>query len=147
MKMVHIGDGYFMENGLVTAPALFQYDPARNMEAFLDKLKDIMQWAVPLTAVTSAMNAFTSRALAAAPEAVVATAKTSALWVKFQPLIHMVQDFALPVGVIVATWGLIEIIMGNRPSGKEKLKYSIIGYIGIFVIPMVFEAIRAAFMA
>ncbi len=61
-----------------------------------------------------------------------------------KPLIRMVQDFAFPVGVIMATWGLIEMIIGN-PSGKEKTKWAIIGYVGIFVIPMVFSQIRAAF--
>lgn len=63
---------------------------------------------------------------------------------RIQPLIHLLQDLALPVGIIVATWGLIEIIIGN-PSGKQKIKYSVFGYAGIFLIPEIFYAIRDAF--
>lgn len=147
----------------VSGTALFSYDVAQRM------MEHVHKWGPWLTGgvtVTSALQCV-KEAMAATPTQTelvsvfqnptamaslkqmavpaMAAAKTSGLWAHFLPLVHMVQDFALPVGVIVATWGLIEIIIGNVASGKEKLKYSIIGYIGIFIIPMIFEAIRAAF--
>lgn len=64
---------------------------------------------------------------------------------KLTPLISIVQDLALPVGIVVASWGLIEIIMGNLESGKHKLKYSVIGFVGMFIIPQVFYSIKEAF--
>jgi uncharacterized membrane protein YuzA (DUF378 family) len=60
------------------------------------------------------------------------------------PIIHMIQDLALPTGIIVASWGLIEIMIGN-PNGKTKIKYAIIGFVGLFIVPSVFYAIRDAF--
>jgi len=62
---------------------------------------------------------------------------------KLQPLIHLVQDLALPVGICAATWGVIEIMLGN-PSGTKKIKNSVIGFVGIFIIPFVFYAVRDA---
>lgn len=64
---------------------------------------------------------------------------------KLMPLIKMIQDLALPIGIGVATWGLIEVIIGNFGSGKNKIKYAIIGFAGMFVIPEIFYAIRSAF--
>lgn len=64
---------------------------------------------------------------------------------RLMPLINMIQDFALPVGIGVATWGLIEIIIGNFGGGKQKIKYAVIGFAGMFVIPEVFYAIKGAF--
>lgn len=60
------------------------------------------------------------------------------------PLIDIAQQFAFPVALIVATWGLIDYILGN-PEGKTKIKSSLIGYIGVYVIPFIFEAIKKAF--
>lgn len=128
----------------------YLYDQEARMMEFVQKLGDFMKYVgIPGALVGSFMNASASLAHAA-PEAVVTVAAAAAkngLWYKFLPLVRMVQDFALPVGVVVATWGLIEIIMGNLGAGKEKVKYSIIGYIGVYVIPMVFEAIGGAFRA
>lgn len=73
-----------------------------------------------------------------------AFAASGDLGTKLMPLVHMVQDFALPVGIMVSTWGLIEIMIGN-PGGKMKIKMSIIGYCGIFLIPEVFYSIKGAF--
>lgn len=75
-----------------------------------------------------------------------ATGGTAGLADKLMPLVHMIQDFALPVGIIVATWGLIEIMIGN-PGGKQKIKFAVLGYCGIFIVPEVFYAIRGAFRA
>jgi len=60
-----------------------------------------------------------------------------------QPVISMLQELALPVGIGMAIWGLIEIIIGN-PGGKDKIKYAMLGYIGVFVIPYFFYQIKGA---
>jgi hypothetical protein len=62
------------------------------------------------------------------------------------PLVDIAQQFAFPVALIVATWGLIDYILGN-PEGKTKIKSSLIGYIGVYVIPFIFEAIKRSFGA
>lgn len=59
------------------------------------------------------------------------------------PIIELLQGFALPVGIGIATWGLIEIMIGN-PGGKTKLKYAVGGYIGIFLVPYLFITLRDA---
>lgn len=74
-------------------------------------------------------------------------AGTESIGEKLKPLIQIVQDLALPVGIVVASWGLLEVIMGNFPSGKEKIKYALIGFVGMFIIPEVFYAISSAFRA
>lgn len=61
---------------------------------------------------------------------------------KVRPLISLIQELALPVGITVASWGLFEIIIGNLHRGKEKLKYSILGFIGIILIPEVFYILK-----
>ena len=71
-------------------------------------------------------------------------AGTSGLGDRLLPLLNMVQDLSLPVGIVVASWGLIDIIVGN-PQGKDKIKNAIIGYVGMFLIPEVFYGIHAAF--
>jgi putative heme degradation protein len=72
-------------------------------------------------------------------------APTGTFMTRLAPLLHMFQEIALPVGIIVSTWGLVEIIMGNVDVGKTKLKWSIVCYIGIFLIPELFYAIHDAF--
>ena len=62
----------------------------------------------------------------------------------FGPLIDMIQDFCFPIGIAVSLWGIIELMLGN-PGGKDKVKWAVIGYIGAFVIPFLFEQIRIAF--
>lgn len=61
------------------------------------------------------------------------------------PLIDMIQDLALPIGIAISSWGLIEIIAGNFGSGKDKVKYAVIGFAGMFLVPEIFYAIRGAF--
>lgn len=63
------------------------------------------------------------------------------------PLIDMLQAFAFPVGVGVAIWGIIEVIATGSPAGFKKIKYAVIGYIGVFLIPFAFNQIRIAFSA
>lgn len=104
------------------------YDTARKIEQQVQKFGKI---TLPAS-VAAGVLAMTQNALAA---------NTPNLATKMQPIIHMVQDLALPVGITVSTWGLIEIMIGN-PGGKQKIKYAVIGYIGIFLIPILFYMIR-----
>lgn len=60
---------------------------------------------------------------------------------KLMPLIHILQDVALPVAIIVASWGCIEWIIGS-PHFKHKIKTSVIGYTAIFGIPFIFTTLR-----
>lgn len=90
---------------------------------------------VPAAAFIGALN-ITTQAFAATPE----TSLVEAL----NPLIQMVQDLAFPVGIVVASWGLIEVMVG-QPNGKQKIKLSLIGYIGMYLIPTLFRAIRDGF--
>ena len=77
--------------------------------------------------------------------AITTYASTDTIGDKLLPLMRMLQDLALPLGIIVASWGLIEIILGNFAQGKEKIKYSVVGFVGMFVIPEVFYTIRDVF--
>lgn len=92
------------------------------------------KFAVPASVAVGAWN-ISSKAFAAATD----------IGAKMKPLLEIIQDLALPVGIIVASWGLIEIIMGNYPGGKEKIKYALIGFVGMFVIPEIFYTIKDAF--
>lgn len=102
-------------------------------KSVLPKLKRIL---LPVTAGLSLLSRPSSVWAAAEPARGVAD--------NLMPIIHMLQDFAFPVGLGIGIWGLIEYIMDN-PAGKEKVKKAIIGYIGIFVLPSIFNAIRDAF--
>lgn len=74
-----------------------------------------------------------------------AAAGTDTIGEKLKPLLQILQDLALPLGIIVASWGLIEIILGNFPQGREKVKYAVVGFIGMFIIPEIFYTIRDVF--
>lgn len=89
--------------------------------------------------VSAAANSFSIAGVAPA-----AAAPALGLAPALAPVISMLQDLALPVGIGMAIWGLIEIIIGN-PGGKEKIKYSMLGYIGVFIVPFFFYQIRNAF--
>ena len=102
---------------------------------FTDKLNDgFKRYAVPGAVAVGMLNVTTPT-----------FAATSDITEKLTPLMGMLQDLALPLGIIVASWGLIEIILGNFPQGKEKIKYSVVGFVGIFAIPEVFYTIRDIF--
>ncbi len=62
------------------------------------------------------------------------------------PIIALLQELALPVGIGMSIWGLIEIMIGNA-GGKDKIKLAILGYIGVFIIPFFFYKIEAAFQS
>ena len=106
------------------------------------KVENIFRnYLLPSSIVLSAIN-FANPVLAAiANPTPVGTAN---LIVSLWPIITMIQDLALPVGIIVSIWGMVEMIIGS-PGWKQKLKFAIIGYISMFIIPTFFIAIHNAF--
>lgn len=98
--------------------------------------KFFKKYAIPTAVGAGIMNIATK---------VNAMGDTDVLADKMLPIIKIVQDLSLPIGIIVASWGLIEVIIGNFPAGKEKIKYAVIGFIGMFIIPEVFYTIREVF--
>ena len=62
----------------------------------------------------------------------------------FIEIIEIFQDFSFYIGLAYATWGVIEYIL-DKPSGHEKIKKAIYGYIGVNILPIVFAAIKKAF--
>lgn len=78
------------------------------------------------------------------PGAVLAAAPVGGLAGKLWPLVDKMQEFGLAVGVAMALWGLCRVIMGD-PSGKTQIWQAIIGFVGLYVIPEVFLAIKNAF--
>lgn len=71
--------------------------------------------------------------------AAVATGDFSGL----EKVIVLFQQFAYYIGMGYAIWGSIEYSMDN-PSGSDKMKRAVIGFIGVYVIPVIFRAIRSA---
>lgn len=106
------------------------YDAQAEM---LEKAEQSGKFIVPASMFAGALTTAT-RASAADGSGIM-----DGLW----PLIEMLQDFALPVGIGIATWGLIEVMIGN-PGGRSKIKYAIGGYAGIYLIPFLFFALRDA---
>jgi hypothetical protein len=113
--------------------AAFQYDTGLALQKAVN---GAAKFLIPTTVFMSAMNT-AGKVFAAVPGKVTIIDR---VW----PLIETLQDFALPVGIGVSIWGLIEIMIGN-PGGKQKLKYAIMGYIGIFIVPFLFYEIHDAF--
>lgn len=60
-----------------------------------------------------------------------------------EEVIRLFQEFAYYVALGYSTWGLIEY-SADHPNGLNKVKRCIGAYIGIFVIPVVFKAIKNA---
>ena len=60
-----------------------------------------------------------------------------------EAIIQLLQQFSYYVGLSYAIWGTIEYSMDN-PAGGSKVKRAITGYIGIYVLPVIFKAIRNA---
>ena len=58
-------------------------------------------------------------------------------------IIQLLQQFSYYVGLGYGLWGVIEYTMDN-PAGGNKVKRAITGYIGIYVLPVIFKAIRNA---
>jgi len=105
--------------------------------------KIFKNYLVPTSVFLSIMN-LTSPVFAAIASTPAAPVGTSNLIISLWPIITMVQDLALPVGIIVSIWGMVEMIIGS-PGWKQKLKFAVIGYISMFIIPTFFVAIHNAF--
>lgn len=125
------------ENGVNIMPIEVKAIEPREIDLKVDRLfkNQVMPFAVGTGVLSMSGKVFA------------ATATGVNIADRIMPLINMIQDLALPVGIGVATWGLIEIIVGNFSSGKGKIKYAVVGFAGMFIIPEVFYAIRGAFQA
>lgn len=123
------------ENGVDITPVKFEYVEANKLD---DKVEKIFKNRVIPASIGVGMMSMGNVVFAD-------DGKIGGLADRLMPLINMIQDLALPIGIGVATWGLIEIIIGNFGSGKSKIKYAVIGFAGMFIIPEVFYAIRSAF--
>ena len=100
-----------------------------------EKVTEVFKWyAVPGAVSLGILNVAST-----------AFANTDSIATRLEPLIRIIQDLALPIGIIVSSWGLIEIIIGNFPQGREKVKYAVVGFIGMFIIPEIFYTIRDVF--
>ena len=58
-----------------------------------------------------------------------------------EAIIKLLQQFSYYVGLGYGLWGVIEYTMDN-PAGGTKVKRAVTGYIGIYVLPIIFKAIR-----
>lgn len=125
-------------------PVKPRYDVHKTVtkEQAQQEVKKIYKTALPISVGIGILNA--AKTALASPMSTVPTTATASIGERITPLLHMVQDLALPTGIVVASWGLIELMLGN-PRGKDKLKWSLLGYIGIFIIPEVFYIIRQGF--
>ena len=75
---------------------------------------------------------------------VFAIPKDAGVATQLMPLALKLQEFALPAAICVSLWGLVMYIFGD-PGGKEKIRQALIGFIGVFVLPMLFFTIWQAF--
>lgn len=64
------------------------------------------------------------------------------LYDKLAPLIDIIQELALPVGIGMATWGAIEYMVGHKDKGQKLIISSVLGYAGTFLIPFLFQIIK-----
>jgi hypothetical protein len=62
----------------------------------------------------------------------------------FYNILTKLQDFSFYIAVGWATWGIIGYIL-DKPSGVEKIKRAVWGYIGINAVPTLFAMIRDSF--
>lgn len=134
-KIVWINEKSFMKSVEHVKSDVIDALESENVDEKINKF--IKKWGIPSAVATSIMNV--------ANNVHAKMENTDKIGDKLQPLIDILQDLALPIGIIVSLWGLIEIIVGNLPSGKEKIKYAIIGFLGFFIIPEVFYTIREVF--
>ena len=60
-----------------------------------------------------------------------------------EDIIKLLQDFSYYIGMGYCLWGCIEYSM-DVPSGTTKMKRAITGFIGVYIIPIIFKAIKKA---
>ena len=134
--IIRINGQEIVEQGEVTALPIPKAPTVPTGAGMYPRLKRIRRAVPPATVGLSVVSRSSAVFAAAAP--------TQNIITGLMPIVQMIQDLAFPVGLGVGIWGLIEYIMDN-PAGKEKVKRAVIGYIGIFVLPSIFLAIRNAF--
>ncbi|PUB09602.1 hypothetical protein [Paenisporosarcina sp. OV554] len=62
----------------------------------------------------------------------------------FQPVKDLLISMAEPLCYVMFVWGCIEVICKRPASGLDRMKYAAIGFIGINLIPVIMETIKAA---
>jgi len=111
-----------------------------------EKFREGISWILPISVSVGLAKAFAFKGPMVASVSGVANAVPTIgrhvdLFQKLMPLIHIIQDIALPVAIIVASWGCVEWMIG-QPGYKQKLKSAVIGYGALFMIPFLFTTIR-----
>lgn len=118
-----------------------------NENKLVDKLNDFPMEIIALPFIPTFFKTVTTIvAMSLPPKAIttmgtIMTVKKVDLLPKLMPLIEVIQEIALPVAIIVASWGCIEWIVG-QPGYKRKIQTSIVGYSAIFGIPFIFTTLR-----
>lgn len=114
-------------------------------ERFTRVLKPILRPTFPVLNLLAGAPMYAAGNSFNVAQVVPAAAPTGAgMAAALQPIIAMLQELALPIGIGMAIWGLIEVMVGN-PGGRDKIKWAIISYVGVFIIPFFFYQIRGAF--
>lgn len=96
-----------------------------------------------LPIMANAISSNLNQTLTVSANTSVATIKHINLMQQLLPIVHLIQDLALPVAIVIGCWACIEWIVGS-PAWKHKLKGSIIGLVGIYLIPFLYQAIGSA---
>jgi hypothetical protein len=112
-----------------------------NMEVINKNVNKVFKFTLPATTAVAFLKATGAKVLASTTAVATAGAQHVDFFHKLLPLIHVIQDFALPIGIIVSTWGMIEFMIGN-PGGKQKIKMAIVGFSGIYLIPYIFVTLK-----
>lgn len=107
---------------------------AENARTMIDM---IAPWMVP--AGIAVMNKINSAMAIPVTAAEFSTPITSGLW----PIVSLMQDAALPVGVCLALYGIFEWVLDQK-EGKQRVQRSVMAYIAVFIIPIGFRAIQKA---
>ncbi|WP_206922811.1 hypothetical protein [Alicyclobacillus suci] len=53
----------------------------------------------------------------------------------FDPVIHMLQDMALPVASIVLAWACLQAMIGHPAQAVDKAKWAVLGYLAMRYVP------------
>ncbi len=64
---------------------------------------------------------------------------------KFQPIIRVIQDIAEPISYGMMMYGFIKMAMGGVGEGKKMIGNAVKGYVGVQMVPWVFDIIRDIF--
>lgn len=62
----------------------------------------------------------------------------------FEPVKALLISLAEPLCYVMFVWGCIEVICKRPASGLDRMKYAAIGFIGVNLIPVIMEVIKAS---